>query len=240
MQPLLRTRDCVRNANSSTWIRASQRHSSSTSQPEKAAPNAGMACTVYGNAWEPLYYENAYLVHHFHDRLSLPSGCSLCSFFRTMRLHGDSYRSSKLLAFCSSENRLFCPPRWKNCWSRQQFKHTVFMAVLPDFDTIPLNGYGEYWLERDIATVGTIYRLSPSEPHYPNTILRARELGEKADFSIIQEWLSVCGLHHDCGCSPRKPDQRMLRGFRLVNCTKDPPVVESRPWRAKYVALSYV
>jgi hypothetical protein len=32
----------------------------------------------------------------------------------------------------------------------------------------------------------------------------------------------------------------MLRGFRLINCTKDPPVVESRPWTMKYVALSYV
>lgn len=95
---------------------------------------------LHGNAWEPLYYENAHLVHHFHDRLSRPSNCSMCSFFRTMRSHGDSYRNSKLLAFCSSEDRLFCPPQWKKCWSRQQFKHTVFMAVLPDFDPIPPNG----------------------------------------------------------------------------------------------------
>lgn len=30
------------------------------------------------------------------------------------------------------------------------------------------------------------------------------------------------------------------RAFRLIDCFKDPPIVEDQPWGTAYVALSYV
>ena len=39
---------------------------------------------------------------------------------------------------------------------------------------------------------------------------------------------------------PKKPAGASLPGFRAINCTKTPPVVEERPWSESYVALIYV
>ncbi|KAJ9138082.1 HET-domain-containing protein [Pleurostoma richardsiae] len=114
------------------------------------------------------------------------------------------------------------------------------MAVVPDVENISPDGHGEYWLERDIPTVGAIYRLDPREPLHPNTILCARDLGANADFSAIRGWLSFCEQHHDQACQPSTAHEPISKAFRVINCTNDPPIVEEHPWGITYAALSYV
>lgn len=193
-----------------------------------------------GEPDDPLYYEDGFLVHYFQDRLTTWLDCPLCRFFRSMRVQPGLHRNYKLLAFCSSESSLFCLPRLKISSAWDKVSHTVFMAVVPDVASIPPHGHEEHWLEKDIPAVGSIYRLRPGDSEDVNTILHARELDEKVDFSVIREWLSFCDKYHDGLCKRGMLHTSISRGFRVINCDKDPPVVEDQPWGITYAALSYV
>jgi hypothetical protein len=188
----------------------------------------------------PMYYEDAFFVHGFKNRLSTPSDCPLCTFFRSMRILADDATNYKLLAFCSSEASLFCLPMLKESRIWDSINQTVFMAVVPDVATIPSHGHEESWLEKAVPAVGTIHRLCPYEPEDANAILNVRQLHEKVDFSVLREWLQFCDTYHDTVCTNSVHSGSITRGFRLINCFKDPPVIEDQPWGTPYAALSYM
>lgn len=157
-----------------------------------------------------------------------------------MRVLPGRHEKYKLLAFCSSESALFCLSRLKDSNAWNKISHTVFMAVVPDIKSIASNGHEEFWLERDIPAVGSIYRLHPTGPNDPDAILRSRQLGETVDFSTLREWLSFCRTRHRCISKPLNSRGAITRAFRVIDCTKDPPAVEEHPWGIPYAALSYV
>jgi hypothetical protein len=187
-----------------------------------------------------LYYDNAFLVHRFQDRLNFQSDCPLCQFFRTMRIQPEAYPNHKLLAFCSSESWLFNLPAMQRSRIWDNIVHTVFMAVVPDIDSIPSNGHEINWLEDDVRTVGLIYRLRPDSTGNKQNILSARQLGQHIDWSILREWVTFCDRNHAHICQPDNSKTFTSRGFYLIDCNKSPPVVESKPWNTRYAALSYV
>jgi hypothetical protein len=187
-----------------------------------------------------LYYDNAFLVHCFQDRLSFESDCSLCKFFRNMRIQSDAHTRFKLLAFPSSESWLFNLRALEESDIWDAVSHTVFMAVVPDVESITPNGHEVNWLEKDVPSVGLICRLRPNSTSNEKTILCARQLGQHIEFSVLREWFSFCNDNHDRICQPDKSKMSVSQGFRLIDCMESPPVVESKPWETRYAALSYV
>jgi hypothetical protein len=105
------------------------------------------------------FYSNAILVHHFQDRLSRPSNCPLCDFFRSLRVEPGAHERYKLLAFRSSESWMFRLDVLQESGLWDEIKDTVFMAVVPDDELIPPCGHEENWLEKDIPAAGAIYHL---------------------------------------------------------------------------------
>ncbi|KAI9155198.1 HET-domain-containing protein [Paramyrothecium foliicola] len=184
-----------------------------------------------------LYYEDAFLVHRFHNRLSRESQCALCRFFWGLRVEAGAYENYKLLAFCSSENALFCLSRLKLEEPWETMDHTVFLAVVPDIAPIPLDGHEEHWLVRDIPHVGSIH-LVDQAPR-PG-ILQVRELGKTVDFSVPREWLSYCRKHHVTCHDQTGANGAITHGFRAIDCYEDPPIVKLQSWGVKFAALSYV
>jgi hypothetical protein len=187
-----------------------------------------------------LYYNNAFLVHHFQDRLSFPSVCPLCQFFETVRIQPKAHKNYKLLAFCSSESWLFNLPAMQKSDTWDRIAHTVFMAVVPDIESVPPNGHQIDWLEEDVRTVGLIYRFLPDSTGNRQNLLGARQLDQQINYSILREWVSFCARNHAPVCQPENSKIFTSRGFRLIDCIKSTPVVESKPWETRYVALSYV
>jgi hypothetical protein len=192
------------------------------------------------------FYADAILAHQFDDFLSKPSDCPLCEFFRSLRVQPDRHKRHKLLAFRGSDSWLF-----KAGWLRERndnpkfkdYEDSVFMAVVPDLETIPQCGYEENWLDHEIPATGAIYCLrlgEDSQSAEKKHILRARELGDRANLGGAREWLDLCRKSHGSCCMRRTSHEPILRGFRLIDCTKKPPVVEKKPWGTTYVALSYV
>lgn len=103
-------------------------------------------------------------------------------------------------------------------------------------------GYRENWLDHDIPATGAIYRLQMDEPREADTaiLLRARELGDEPNLNGVREWLDMCRNIHGNACRRQATHEPISRSFRLIDCTKDPPVVEDQNWGATYAALSYV
>ncbi|KAI0965529.1 heterokaryon incompatibility protein-domain-containing protein [Xylaria arbuscula] len=66
-----------------------------------------------------------------------------------------------------------------------------------------------------------------------------RVVPEWIDFTIPKGWLDFCKCNHARNCG-RPTSAKQLQGFRLINCHRDPVVVESCTLEANYVALSYV
>jgi hypothetical protein len=188
------------------------------------------------------FYNDAILVHHFQDRLSRPSNCLLCNFFRSLEVQPGVHKHYKLLAYRSSESWMFRLDVLQGSRSWDVIKDTVFMAVVPDDELIPPGGHEENWLEKDIPAVGAIYRLQTdaSRDIDPNILLRARELGDEADLGLVRRWLKVCREHHRRACGQRQSHEPVARGFRVINCTADSLKVEDQPWGTTYAALSYV
>ncbi|CAO2653512.1 Nn.00g029230.m01.CDS01 [Neocucurbitaria sp. VM-36] len=195
------------------------------------------------------FYPDAILVHQFGTRLSRPSDCPLCEFFRSMRVRPELYESHKLLAFRSSESWMFRADRLQDLGigaieSEVLNKYTdnVFMAVVPDIESIPPCGHEENWLDRDVPSIGAIYRVQPGFDQ--ENLLSARELDTSPDFDRVRLWFDICRREHGNACKQRASHEPILRGFRLIDCSGDAygsdPPVEEKPWDTEYAALSYV
>jgi hypothetical protein len=195
------------------------------------------------------FYNDAVCVHVFEDQLSNPSDCPLCQFFRSLRVQPERYQRHKLLAFRSSDSWLFRPDKLRERKKAyQKYKDTVFMAVVPHVDSIPLTGHLETWLTYDIPATGAIYHIrsdDTQDPAQKPPLLEARELGDKAPLDGVREWLDRCRSDHGKACMRRASQEPISQYFRLINCVKEVPVsenppVEDQPWGVTYATLSYV
>ncbi|KAI4656437.1 uncharacterized protein J4E79_007991 [Alternaria viburni] len=192
------------------------------------------------------FYADAVSVHRFGTRLSKPSDCPLCDFLRSVRVEPDVHERYKLLAFRSSDAWLFNADRVRTAFKEPDFleeRHeTVFMAVVPDIESIPPTGHDATWLDYEIPAVGAIFYKSAAEPSdfLNQNLLGARELKGSFDLERLRSWLDYCRSGHGTACRQRASEEPVTRGFRLINCTKDPPEVEDKPWGTPYAALSYV
>jgi hypothetical protein len=192
------------------------------------------------------FYDDAVLVHQFGTRLSSESNCPLCSFFRSVRVQPDVHERHKLLAFPSSDAWLFNAERLeatrKDADWLKECRDTVFMAVVPDVESIPSAAHDATWLDYEIPAVGAIFRQPFGEPSSDSNqiLLGARELMGTFDLERIRVWLDFCRSGHGMACKQRASNEPVTRGFRLINCSKDPPEVEEKPWGTPYAALSYV
>lgn len=190
------------------------------------------------------FYDDAILVHLFQERLSKPSDCPLCTFFRSLRVQPEVHERYKLLAFRSSDSWLYRGDWVQESGFCETRKDTVFMSVVPDIKSLPRCGYGVKWLDYDIPATGAMYCLRDGElpcSEEPK-LLCARELGDGPTrwFDDVRELLNLCRSKHGKACRRRASHESISRGFRLINCTKSPVVVEDKPWGTAYAALSYV
>lgn len=197
---------------------------------------------VYRSDNGPAYLGHFYYVTSLGNRLSRVTYCKLCNFLRQMTTD-PSKDTYKLLIICSSESYLFEPPKNDARGRPEQrpwgmFDHNVFLAVVPEVPLIPKIGVSLRWLETDLPKNGSIYRLTESHSGETRLVL-PRDLQPRVDLDLVRLWLDLCRNKHDC-CAPKKPAHTSLPSFRVINCTKTPPVVEKRPWLESYVALSYV
>ncbi|KAH7306070.1 heterokaryon incompatibility protein-domain-containing protein [Rhexocercosporidium sp. MPI-PUGE-AT-0058] len=193
-----------------------------------------------------LYYSDAICIHEFGARLSIPSNCPLCTFFRALRVKVQpdiADQRYKLLAFRSSESWMFRLDSLQNSGSWDEIQDTVFMAVVPDDEEIPSCCHEEFWLEKDIPSVGGIYRLRAEESTDtdPNILVRAREMDGRVNLGLVRSWLDdICRKHHGKACGLVKDCEPVERGFRLIDCWAKEPAVKDKAWGATYAALSYV
>jgi hypothetical protein len=189
------------------------------------------------------FYHDAVSVHQFGTQLSNPSDCPLCEFFRSVRVQPGLHERYKLLAFPSTDAWLFHTSRLKAAlrdpdWPEER-RDTVFMAVVPDIESIPPTGHDATWLDYEIPAVGAIFR-KPAEDVMNKNLLGVRELKDEFDLERVRVWLDFCRGGHGTACKQRASDEPITRGFRLINCAKDPPEVEEKAWGTPYAALSYV
>lgn len=212
--------------------------------------------TTNNNNTNPVVYlRDFYFVTSLGRRLNKSSksaaiNCALCDFFRShvpaperdVLVFGGSY---KVLAVCASESHLFQAPRKdaKGEWLKRKgwegVEHNVFLAVVPDVEGVPRTGVPLRWLETGLPRAGGIYRLTAEEDRVQRLVL-PREVGIEADMKWAEWSLACCRRDHLACCAPRKPPGATMRGFRVVDCEQNPPVVVEMPWSEKYVALSYV
>ncbi|KAF2122600.1 heterokaryon incompatibility protein-domain-containing protein [Lophiotrema nucula] len=192
-----------------------------------------------GKVGGPTYYKDCFLAYRFGSHLNTPSDCSLCNFFRSVMIQPGKHERSKLLGFCSSDSSLFYLPKLRQSavWSKSEV--STFMAVVPDIDDLPGQGHETHWLEEDIPAVGSIFLLPPTGTNDTTTLMAARGLRDKADISLVEEWLTFCTTHHSA-CARSASYDPVEKWFRVINCQRDPPVVEEKAWGITYVALSYV
>jgi len=192
-----------------------------------------------------LVYMNSIAVHFFKERLSTPSKCPLCTFFRSLRVQPDLHKRYKLLAFRSSESWLFRADRLSE-WSKDMgdFRNTVFMAVIPDVEGCPETGYDINCLDKHVPATGAIYRVHPSDTDSTDEkiLLTARERKDRPEIEELRSLLDICRREHGKACRRRASYEPITRGFRVIDCFKDeyPPKVEEKPWGTTYAALSYV
>lgn len=192
------------------------------------------------------YYNDAILVHQFGSRLSGLSQCPLCRFFRSLRIQPDLHECHKLLAFRSSDSWLFKDDRLRETQSGtqplNQYVDAIFMAVVPDIESVPSSGHDVSWLDYEIPTVGAIFRQRAKQVDGAEKVnlLGARELDVKFDLNLLRLWLDTCRHEHGDACKPLGSREDIVQGFRLINCTESSPGVEEKPWGTTYAALSYV
>ena len=200
-------------------------------------PESSLHATLNGTR----FYNDAVLIHKFRCQLSRPSGCSLCEFFRKLRVQPGLHLRHKLLAFRCSDSWLFRADRLEAALL-ESYVNSVFMAVVPDVASIPPSAHEVNWLDYAIPTVGAIFRRpSKAVSGVENrNLLSARELNENYDLERLRTWLDVCRREHGNACKQRASQTRITRGFRLINCNAQAPVVEEKPWGTTYAALSYV
>jgi len=193
-----------------------------------------------GRFW---YYNDAFVVHQFGARLSDPSECPLCDFFRSHRVQPGKHERYKLLACLSSESWLFetrLLPKFKVL---EDEKDSIYMAVVPDDDLLPPGAYKETWLDREVPSAGIFLRELGGDNKTVDrvSLLRARQIGANPNFELIKWWLVHCENYHGADCHRQSGSEPVTRGFRLIDCHQDPKTPpELKPWGTEYVALSYV
>ena len=197
---------------------------------------------VYCSDNGPPYLAQFHYVTSLAERLSCTRHCKLCTFL-SRTIPDPNTGTFKLLAICSSESYLFKPPKQdkrgrpeRRPWD--ELEHNVFLAVVPEVPLIPKTGIPLRWFETELPMNGSIYRLTQRHLNQFR-LARPRDLLPKAELDLVRTWLNLCRDMHPC-CRPKKPAGASLSGFRAINCTKTPPVVEELPWSQSYVALSYV
>jgi hypothetical protein len=101
------------------------------------------------------------------------------------------------------------------------------MAVVPDDEVIPPCGHEVDWLEKEIPTVGAIYRLKANESRDldHNILLRTRELSDEANLDFVRRSLKICREHHRGTCGRLISHEPIKQGFRVVDCTADDPTL---------------
>jgi hypothetical protein len=109
------------------------------------------------------FFDDAILVHSFQDRLSKPSDCPLCIFFRSLRVQPELHQRHKLLAFRSSDSWLFRGDLLRENELARTYKDTVFLAVVPDIESLPGCAHVETWLDYEIPATGAIYCVQKGE-----------------------------------------------------------------------------
>ncbi|OAL46450.1 HET-domain-containing protein [Pyrenochaeta sp. DS3sAY3a] len=191
------------------------------------------------------FYNDAIPIHKFGSRLAEHTDCPMCLFFQSLRIQPHEHKHHKLLAFRSSHSWLFRADRLQNIAEEVEdlktFKDSVLMAVVPDIQEIPLNGYVYNWLDCDVPRTGGIC-LSQIESDDGNdkVLLSARELDTKFDIDQVRFWLHLCQQSHGSACRQRASQEPVKKGFRLIDCTQHPPIVKEQEWGVPYASLSYV
>lgn len=193
----------------------------------------------------PAYLRDFYFVTSLGKRLGENRGCKLCDFFKHHIDDRDKGQSFKVLAVCSSETSLFEPPRVdarkrtaKRDWG--ELEYNVFLTVVPEVDGIPKTGLPLRWLETELPRKGSIYRLTQEVADEDGKrLILPGVLESRAESFNVGYWQFTCEKSHGALCTPRKPPNETVRGFKVINCRKRPPVVETVSWREKYFALSY-
>jgi hypothetical protein len=191
------------------------------------------------------FYNTATVVHLFKERLSNPSSCPLCKFFRLLRIQPDQHKRHKLLAFRSSESWLFREDRLRERDKEMQHvRDTVFMAVVPDIEGIPKTGYDINCLNKDVPATGAIYCVHPNDTESVNQsiLLTARERKDAPNLKEVKSLLDICRDNHGKACQRRTSHESVSRSFRVIDCYREsyPPTLEEKPWETTYAALSYV
>ncbi|KAF2850434.1 HET-domain-containing protein [Plenodomus tracheiphilus IPT5] len=192
------------------------------------------------------FYNDGFPVHHFGRRLSRPINCPLCTFFASIRVQPDRYERHKLLAFRTSDHWLFHAERLKEMQSEgeplEHYVDTVFMAVVPDIEALPPSAYEVSWLDHEIPEVGAIFYQPVHEPDSADTnnLLSAKVMDDEYDLGYVRNWLNACRTEHGDACKQRVSQEPIIKGFRLIDCTKEVPEVVGKPWGTPYAALSYV
>ncbi|ROT37768.1 HET-domain-containing protein [Sodiomyces alkalinus F11] len=195
-----------------------------------------------------IYLRDFYFVTSLGRRLAENRGCKLCDFFKHhVDDPGHHGKTFKALVVCSSEASLFRAPR-RNARGRlekrrdwDEMEYNVFLTVVPEVDGIPRTGVPLRWLETEVPRKGAIYRATEEVADEDGKrLVLPGVLGPKADFVKFGYWRYNCEESHGPLCTPRKPPNQTVTGFKVINCSKRPFSVERVSWREKYVALSYV
>jgi hypothetical protein len=184
------------------------------------------------------FWRNSRLfVHSFGERLSQPSQCPLCQFFRVMRVEPDNHSTYHLVAYSSVTSNYLIPHYpdiayygW-DVW--QRVGRLAYLAVVPqatDDDMVD-----------KVRKTGAIYRSLPTLEHKrPKSCIWGREIHQMADFTIAKEWLNFCLTHHKNRCTSRMLSDWKVKGLRFLDCTRKPLTIKEPKQAKRYVALSYV
>lgn len=121
----------------------------------------------------------------------------------------------------------------------EDLEHNVFLAIVPDIPGVPKTGIPVRWFETGLPDAGMLFRVTAREERVQRLVV-AREKKEAVDFGLLRAWLARCRCHHGESCARSRPPGLELPGFKVINCLKEPPVIEVRPWTERYLALSYV
>ncbi|KAI8629864.1 heterokaryon incompatibility protein-domain-containing protein [Xylariaceae sp. FL1651] len=180
------------------------------------------------------------LVTDLGSRLSKTSPCPLCRFFWYCSPQEATPRPAEyeLHAYCQRLTRCLGTSKTKGEGKDEEGRYYVFLSVLLKAE----------WIDQaDIKWKFNLPCLiapaAPRDAQFPNgcnTHLWGRETSQLANTTLARDWYRTCKSTHE-HCQRRSHDSvPEFRGFRLIDCLVNPPVVDTHSWKEEYVALSYV
>ncbi|KAK4127158.1 hypothetical protein N657DRAFT_195423 [Parathielavia appendiculata] len=116
-----------------------------------------------------------------HQAPEVGADLSLCENCRSLDLYAIFEKASRKFQDAREES-----PAW-------DMKDTVFLAVVPDHEMLPLTGHGVQWMVRYIPRTGVVYRLGADEERDPDidVLARPKELrSEEANLALAKECLT--------------------------------------------------